>query len=143
MKDFNSRVFRLLAKEMKVEDLAVPKEDPAQAAAGDEAEGERGGGGGWDARSTASSLCVESARAPAPSRRLPGVRLLPLLARCPRLTPPPLCLHLPAAEAEEETAGEAGEADDAAVADLAAKIKAQAEAMGGTTIEAEDAHVEL
>ena len=28
MKDFNARVFRLLAKEMKVDDLTVPKEEP-------------------------------------------------------------------------------------------------------------------
>lgn len=37
MKDFNARVFRLLAKEMKVEDLSVPKEEPAADEA-DEAE---------------------------------------------------------------------------------------------------------
>ena len=30
MKDFNARVFRLLAKEMKVEDLSVPKEEPGE-----------------------------------------------------------------------------------------------------------------
>ena len=30
MKDFNARVFRLLAKEMKVDDLTVPKEEPGE-----------------------------------------------------------------------------------------------------------------
>ncbi len=47
MKDFNSRIFKLLAKEMKVDDMTVLKEDLAATTAEAEEEVEGGSGTCW------------------------------------------------------------------------------------------------